>query len=217
MKNIKTLFVVSLLLLFNNIVFSQTTSDDANKNSSAQTTVNSAFENDVNYFSDTTSATGQTAASSNYKAPSTAGMIIKMIVVLVLVIAGLYAILRFIKKRNNNVQSSDDFMRRVSSLNFAPGKSVEIVTLVDRCFMLGVTDSNINLIAEITDKEMISALNLNFDKKQNTKKPMKFSDVLEMFMPNSSRGNQNIYSESEQSVENMTSNSGETENQNEES
>ena len=74
MKNIKTLFVVSLLLLFNNIVFSQTTSDDANKNSSAQTTVNSAFENDVNYFSDTTSATGQTAASSNYKAPSTAGM-----------------------------------------------------------------------------------------------------------------------------------------------
>ncbi len=217
MKNIKTLFVVSLLLLFNNIVFSQTTSDDANKNSSAQTTVNSAFENDVNYFSDTTSATGQTSASSNYKAPSTAGMIIKMIVVLVLVVAGLYAILRFIKKRNNNVQSSDDFMRRVSSLNFAPGKSVEIVTLVDRCFMLGVTDSNINLIAEITDKEMISALNLNFDKKQNTKKPMNFSDVLEMFMPNSSRGNQNIYSESEQAVENMTSNSGETENQNEES
>ena len=87
--------------MFNNIVFSQTTSDDANKNSSAQTTVNSAFENDVNYFSDTTSATGQTAASSNYKAPSTAGMIIKMIVVLVLVIAGLYAILRFIKKRND--------------------------------------------------------------------------------------------------------------------
>ena len=108
-------------------------------------------------------------------------------------------------------------MRRVSSLNFAPGKSVEIVTLVDRCFMLGVTDSNINLIAEITDKEMISALNLNFDKKQNTKKPMNFSDVLEMFMPNSSRGNQNIYSESEQAVENMTSKSGETVNQNEES
>ncbi len=204
MKNIKTLFVVSLLLLFNNIVFSQTTSDDANKNSSAQTTVNSAFENDVNYFSDTTSATGQTSASSNYKAPSTAGMIIKMIVVLVLVVAGLYAILRFIKKRNNNVQSSDDFMRRVSSLNFAPGKSVEIVTLVDRCFMLGVTDSNINLIAEITDKEMISALNLNFDKKQNTKKPMNFTDVLEMFMPNASKNKKSIYSNTEQAVENLT-------------
>ena len=217
MKNIKTLFLISLLLLFNNLVFSQNASDNADQNSSAQTTVNSAFENDVNYFSDTQSAAGESGTGSAYKAPSTAGMIIKMLVVLALVIAGLYAILRFIKKKNNNVQSEDDFMRRVSSLSFAPGKSVEIVTLVDRCFMLGVTDSNINLIAEITDKEMISAMNLNFDKKQNTKKPMNFNDVLEMFMPGNSRNRQNIYSNTERAVDNLANNSGETENQNEES
>ncbi len=217
MKNIKTLFIISLLLLFNNIVFSQNASGNTDQNSSAQTTVNSAFENDVNYFSDTSSATGESGTGTAYKAPSTAGMIIKMLVVLALVIAGLYAILRFIKKKNNNVQSEDDFMRRVSSLSFAPGKSVEIVTLVDRCFMLGVTDSNINLIAEITDKEMISAMNLNFDKKQNTKKPMNFNDVLEMFMPGNSRNRQNIYSNTERAVDNLANNSGETENQNEES
>ena len=127
-------------------------------------------------------------------------LIIKMIVVLALVVAALYGIMLFFKKKNNNVQSDDDFMRRVSSLSFAPGKSVEIVTLVDRCFMLGVTDSNINLIAEITDKEMISALNLNFDKKQNTKKPMNFNDVLEMFMPKSSN-KKSIYKNTEQAVE----------------
>ena len=217
MKNIKTLFIISLLLLFNNIVFSQNASGNTDQNSSAQTTVNSAFENDVNYFSDTQSAAGESGTGSAYKTPSTAGMIIKMLVVLALVIAGLYAILRFIKKKNNNVQSEDDFMRRVSSLSFAPGKSVEIVTLVDRCFMLGVTDSNINLIAEITDKEMISAMNLNFDKKQNTKKPMNFNDVLEMFMPGNSRNRQNIYSNTERAVDNLANNSGETENQNEES
>ena len=68
--------------------------------------------------------------------------------------------------------------------------------------MLGVTDSNINLIAEITDKEMISALNLNFDKKQNTKKPMNFNDVLEMFMPKSSN-KKSIYKNTEQAVENI--------------
>ena len=217
MKNIKTLFIISLLLLFNNLVFSQNASGNTDQNSSAQTTVNSAFENDVNYFSDTQSAAGESGTGSAYKAPSTAGMIIKMLVVLALVIAGLYAILRFIKKKNNNVQSEDDFMRRVSSLSFAPGKSVEIVTLVDRCFMLGVTDSNINLIAEITDKEMISAMNLNFDKKQNTKKPMNFNDVLEMFMPGNSRNRQNIFSNTERAVDNLANNSGETENQNEES
>ena len=103
-------------------------------------------------------------------------------------------------------------MRRVSSLNFAPGKSVEIVTLVDRCFMLGVTDSNINLIAEITDKEMISALNLNFDKKQNTKKPMNFTDVLEMFMPNAAKNKKSIYSNTEAAVENIVKTENEDEN-----
>ncbi len=218
---LKSLFIISVFLLFNNFVFSQNNSQE-NNSSSAQTTVSSSLENDANYFSDSPSTAGTGTTNSTYKAPSTAGMIIKMLVVLALVIAGLYAILRFIKKKNNNVQSDDDFMRRVSSLNFAPGKSVEIVTLVDRCFMLGVTDSNINLIAEITDKEMISAMNLNFDKKQNTKKPMNFNDVLEMFMPGSARNRQNIYSNTERAVDNLGRNSeeeesGETENQNENS
>ena len=218
---LKSLFIISVFLLFNNFVFSQNNSQE-NNSSSAQTTVSSSLENDANYFSDSPSTAGTGTTNSTYKAPSTAGMIIKMLVVLALVIAGLYAILRFIKKKNKNVQSDDDFMRRVSSLNFAPGKSVEIVTLVDRCFMLGVTDSNINLIAEITDKEMISAMNLNFDKKQNTKKPMNFNDVLEMFMPGSARNRQNIYSNTERAVDNLGRNSeeeesGETENQNENS
>ena len=203
MVKIKSLFLIALLLCFNTFAFSQSTSSDK------------SFENDTSYFaepaaSDTTAATN----TSNYKAPSTAGMIIKMVVVLALVVAALYGIMRFFKKKNNAVQSDDDFMRRVSTLNFAPGKSVEIVTLVDRCFMLGVTDSNINLIAEITDKEMISALNLNFDKKQNTKKPMNFSDVLDMFMPGNTRNRSNIYSNTEQAVENLSRNSVNEETEN---
>jgi len=192
-KSIKSLFLISILLFANTFAFSQ------------DNTVNSSFENDTSYFAETTTETVATEAST-YKAPSTAGMIIKMVVVLALVVAALYGIMRFFKHKNNNVQSDDDFMRRVSSLSFAPGKSVEIVTLVDRAFMLGVTDSNINLIAEITDKEMISAMNLNFDKKQNTKKPMNFSDVLEMFMPNSSKNKKTIYTRTEQAVENLARN-----------
>ncbi len=214
-NGLKFIFLILFVLSFNNTLFSQET----DQQDSATTQVNSAFENNTNYFAESSSQ-GETenAASTTYKAPSTAGMIIKMVVVLALVVAALYGILRFFKKRNSNTQSDDDFMRRVSSLSFAPGKSVEIVTLVDRAFMLGVTESSINLITEITDKEMISAMNLNFDKKKNTKKPMNFSDVLDMFMPNGPRGNQNIYSNTEQTVEQLSRNSvdnGEAENTNE--
>ena len=180
-----------------------------NTENSTNTTVNS-FENDTSYFSDASSENVQ----NTYKAPSTAKMIIKMIVVLVLVIAALYGIMLFFKKKNNPTQSDDDFLRRVSSLSLSPGKSIEIVTLVDRGFILGVTDSNINLISEITDKEMISALNLNFDKKQNTKKPMNFSDVLEMFMPGGPKTKTNMYSSSERVVQNLTKNEAQEDSEN---
>ena len=191
-KNIKSLFCITILLLFTAVnVYSQ--AQAASDTQGTQAVSKSTFdENDTSFFADSTDGT---VNQNTYKSPSTAKMIIKMIVVLALVIAALYGIMLFFKKKNNNVQSDDDFLRRVSSLTLSPGKSVEIVTLVDRGFILGVTESNINLIAEIEDKEMISALNLNFDKKQNTKKPMNFSDVLDMFMAGKSRSNNSIYNQ----------------------
>ncbi len=200
-KNIKSLFsILFALLVLTNNVFSQSAESQDTAANSAETTVNSAFENNTDYFAETPS---EAANQNQYKAPSTAKMIIKMVVVLVLVIAALYGIMLFFKKKNNPAQSDDEFLRRVSTLNLSPGKSIEIVTLVDKGFILGVTDSNINLIAEIEDKEMISALNLNFDKKQNIKKPMNFSDVLQMFMPGGLTRKNNIYQTSEQVVQNM--------------
>ena len=213
-NRVKTLFCFSIILLFAaENLFSQANQNQTENTSTVQT-VNSSFENDTNYFAENTSGSDSGNNANAYKAPSTARLIIRMIVVLVLVVAALYGLMWFFKKKNNPSQSDDDFLRRVSSLTLSPGKSVEIVTLVDRGFILGVTDSNINLIAEITDKEMISALNLNFDKKQNTKKPMNFSDVLDMFMPGNTRNRSNIYSNTEQAVENLSRNSVNEESEN---
>ena len=61
---------------------------------------------------------------------------------------------------------------------------------------------------------MISALNLNFDKKQNTKKPMNFSDVLEMFMPGGPKTKTNMYSSSERVVQNLTKNEAQEDSEN---
>lgn len=180
----KSLFLIIFLFAFAFNCFSQTTVTEPQTESAA------SFENNTEYFSD---SNGSENSSDVYKSSSAAKMIIKMIVVLALVIAALYGIMHFFKKKNNVVQSDDDFLRRVSTLNLAPGKSIEIVTLVDKGYVLGVTDGSINLISEITDKEMISALNVNFDKKQNTKKPMNFNEVLEMFLPLGKKSEKNIY------------------------
>ena len=105
-----------------------------------------------------------------------------MILVLILVIVAIYALMKFFKKKSTEVKSSDDFLRSVSSLSFGPGKSVEIVTLIDKAYVLGVTEKSINLIAEIDDKELIESLNLNHDKKSNVSKPINFAEVLDMFV-----------------------------------
>ena len=110
-----------------------------------------------------------------------------MILVLIVVIVILYAIFFFLKRTSKLSNSDDPFLRRVSKISLEPGKSVQIVTLVDHAYMLGVSDNSVNLITEITDKELIDSMNLYSDKNQNIQKPRSFADVLDLFMPHGPR------------------------------
>ena len=113
---------------------------------------------------------------------------IKMILILLLVVAAVYGVLFFLKKRGTGIKSEDEFLRRVAYLNLGQGKSVEVITLVDRgAYLIGVTEGGINLISEVKDEELIQAMNLYADKKANTSKPKSFADVLDLFMPGGPR------------------------------
>lgn len=193
----KSLLIFVILFGITNVLFSQNNNDSLNVENSVSVSEDSALLQD-DYFS-----SNNETSNLNLKQPSTAWTFIKMILFLCLVVAAIYAVMWFFKKKVNNTKSDDNFLRRVSSLNIGPGKSVEIVTLLDNAYILGVTDSNINVIDQIEDKELIEALNLNFDKNQNVKKPMNFADVLDIFMPNGPR-NKNIYEDEERKVNNLS-------------
>lgn len=188
-----------LFIVFYSFSFSQVNNSNSETNVSTEKIENS-FENDLSYFN---ANERENADVNDYKPQSTTGFIVKTIIVLILIVAAIYGLMFFFKKKNLNNKSDDDFLRKVSSLNLSPGKSIEIISLIDRAYILGVTDSNINLIAEVEDKELIQAMNLNFDKKQNVKKPMNFSDVLDIFMPNGPRNKINVYEEVENKVNNL--------------
>lgn len=158
---------------------------------------------------DNTTESGNNA--STYKGPSTVGMFVRMIVVLVIVIGLIYGVLWFIKKKTNVVKTDDDYLRRAAYINIAPGKTIEVITLIDKAYLIGVTEDNITMLGEINDKELISAMNITADKKNNTKKPATFADVLDMFLVKKS-GSKNVFSETEQQVDNMF-NSGENNNE----
>lgn len=193
----KSLLIFVILFGITNVLFSQNNNDSLNVENSVSVSEDSTLLQD-DYFS-----SNNETSNLDLKQPSTAWTFIKMILFLCLVVAAIYAVMWFFKKKLNNTKSDDNFLRRVSSLNIGPGKSVEIVTLLDNAYILGVTDSNINVIDQIEDKELIEALNLNFDKNQNVKKPMNFADVLDIFMPNGPR-NKNIYEDEERKVNNLS-------------
>ena len=106
---------------------------------------------------------------------NTLAAFLKMILVLAIVLAIIWIIFKLLQKSTGGGGSDDDqFLRRVAHITVAPGKSVQVVTLVDRAFLIGVADDSINLIAELDDEEMINAMNRNEKREKKIKVSNKF-------------------------------------------
>lgn len=211
-KIIKIFFIAAVIIISAANLYSQNNIENTNVNN-AQITESqiSLDEGSVILDSDGTSISSYTSTNNSW-------FFIRMVLVLILIVVAIYFVMRFFKNKNNPTVEDSDFLRKVATLNIAPGRTVEIVTLLDgKGYVLGVTENNINLLAEIgntaEEKELISALNLTADKKQKNNKPANFTDVLEMFV---GRGKtqknkiNNIYEDSERKVDDfINSNSSE--------
>lgn len=206
----KTKKLIAVMLLCMTAVFALYSQNQTTQNETPLT------EESIVFSDESTVESGNN--SSSYKGPSTVGMFVRMIVVLVIVIGLIYGVLWFIKKKTNVVKTDDDYLRRAAYINIAPGKTIEVITLIDKAYLIGVTEDNITLLGEIDDKELISAMNITADKKNNTKKPATFADVLDMFLIKKG-GQKNVFTDTETQVDSIfgrnTENTQSGENQNE--
>lgn len=101
------------------------------------------------------------------RSTNTAWLFVRMILVLLVVIGCIYAVFYFVKKTTNPTNETDAFLKKVASITLSPGKSVQIVTLQNHCYILGVSDSSVQLISELDDKDLIDAMNLEADKESS--------------------------------------------------
>lgn len=202
-KYLKSLFFISILFCADFLLTAQVNSQ--NENNISKNAGQTEFSED-SIFLDMPDGQnndgGQNQNQNEYKSPSTIGVFIRMIVVLLIVVLLIYAFFWFVKKKNKNLKTEDDYLRRVAYLNIAPGKSVEVITLIDKAFLIGVTDDNISLLGEIDDKELITAMNINSDKKVNTKKPATFNEVLDLFIQKGNK-KKSVFSQEESKVDNL--------------
>jgi flagellar protein FliO/FliZ len=189
--------LIAVMLLCMTAVFSLYSQSNSTQNST------SLSEEYIVLTDDT--LTDGTSSTQTYKGPSTVGMFIRMIVVLIIVVGLIYGVLWFIKKKTNVVKTDDEYLRRAAYINIAPGKTIEVITLIDKAYLIGVTEDNITMLGEIQDDELIKAMNLTADKKNNTKKPTTFADVLDMFLVKKS-GQKSVFTDEEQQVDQMFNN-----------
>ena len=139
-------------------VFAQSTTDVVSETSQ---TVDSSKEQESLMIISTNEEVAQ------QRSTNTGWLFFRMILVLLVVVACIYAVFYFVKKSTNPTNEIDPFLKKVASITLSPGKSVQIITLQNHCYILGVSDSNVQLISELDDKDLIDAMNLEADKESS--------------------------------------------------
>lgn len=112
---------------------------------------------------------------------------IRTILVLAVVLALVWVFFLFLKRLSGTTTSSDPYLKKVATLTLSPGKFVYVITLNSQGYLVGVSDNSVNLIAEINDKELIDAMNLNAPQGADDKKSMDFSSILGKFVNTNGR------------------------------
>ena len=112
---------------------------------------------------------------------STVSMLFQLILALAVVCALIYGVLYFIRRSKQFTAGDDPFLKNVANLPLAPNKTLYVVTLIDKAYLIGSSDASLSLIAEITDKELIDAMNLHAAQTAGPKQS--FSSFLHTFFP----------------------------------
>lgn len=86
--------------------------------------------------------------------------ILRMVIVLALVIGAIYGLYVLLRRSSRPRTSDDSYLRVLATTRLAVGRSVHVVALGDKAWLIGSTDSAVSPIAEIADKELIDALAL---------------------------------------------------------
>ncbi len=101
-------------------------------------------------------------------------LVLRTIAVLAVIVVGLYLLFRVLVKKRNRIVTDTDIIKVHATFPLSANKLIQVVEIAEKILVLGVSDSNINLIAEIEDKETIDRIKVMSSKEK--KGPLSFKD-----------------------------------------
>lgn len=87
-------------------------------------------------------------------------LMMKTLFVLGLLAAGFYMFVRFIQQKSGIQLTGQSVVQVLSVVPLGPGKTLHVVDMAGKVFLLGVSENNINLLTEIKDKDEIDRIRL---------------------------------------------------------
>jgi flagellar biogenesis protein FliO len=87
-------------------------------------------------------------------------LMLKTLLVLGLLAVGFYMFFRFIQQKSGIQLSGQNVVQVLSVVPLGTGKTLHVVDMAGKVFLLGVSENNINLLAEIKDKDEIDRIRL---------------------------------------------------------
>lgn len=91
---------------------------------------------------------------------SYAWLIFKTIIILAALVGAFYYFFRFVTKKSGIQTLGRDVIKILSMVPVGQNKYLQVIDLAGKIMVIGVSDSNINLITEINDKDEINRIRL---------------------------------------------------------
>ncbi len=91
-------------------------------------------------------------------------LILRTVAVLGVIIIGIYLIFRLLLKNRRSPIKDSEIIKVLATYPLAANRLIQIVDIGGQVLVLGVSDSNVNLITEIEDKEVIDRIRLQSSK-----------------------------------------------------
>jgi flagellar protein FliO/FliZ len=91
--------------------------------------------------------------------------VVRMLLILALAAAAVYGVVFFIKKGSRRNDFKDPFLKVLAGAHLGCNRYAHIVAVGSKAWLLGSSDGGVNLIDEIEDKDIISAMLLEESQK----------------------------------------------------
>jgi flagellar protein FliO/FliZ len=123
-----------------------------------------AAQNEAPQAPETVPAYDYTAPDFGENRSSYPFLVLRTLAVLAVLVIVIYLVFRVFLRNRHKIVSSTQVIKVLATYPLAGNKTIQIVQIADKVLILGITDSNINLISTLEDKETIDKIKLESSK-----------------------------------------------------